>query len=229
MTWLVPLTQPALIVLGIAAITLVIAHDWRIRLAAVAAIYAGVCVLVAPLVIAEVVLAKAVVGVLVAAILALTGHSAHEPSQTQAEAEGTADQLEPAEQPAAQLEPSAAATNLPFRVAAAAMFAAAAMYLASQPAFTLPGLGTLPAANTASYLLMGLGLLNLGLSTEPLPTGMGLLVVLLGFELFYAAVEPSLAVVALLAGSEFAIALAVSYLALTGRRAADPAEAAEGP
>ena len=43
--------------------------------------------------------------------------------------------------------------------------------------------------------------------------GLGLLTLLTGFELIYAAVEPSLAVVALLAGVDFAVALAVSYLA----------------
>jgi hypothetical protein len=65
----------------------------------------------------------------------------------------------------------------------------------------------------ASYLLMALGLLGLGLTEEPMNAGMALLTLLNGFELFYAAVEPSLAVVALLAAVAFGIVLAVSFLA----------------
>jgi hypothetical protein len=115
-------------------------------------------------------------------------------------------------------------TNFPFRVAAALMAGAAAWYLATRPGYVLPGLDSLPATNTAALLLMSLGLLNLGLTEEPLNAGMGLLVLLLGFELFYAAVEPSLAVMALLVGVEFSIALAVSYLALVGHRPASVSE-----
>jgi hypothetical protein len=94
------------------------------------------------------------------------------------------------------------------------MVSVATIYLAGQPQFVLPGLDHNPALNTASYVLMGLGLLNLGLTEEPMNAGMGLLTTLIGFEMFYAAVEPSLAVVALLAGIHFAVALAISYLAL---------------
>jgi len=88
-----------------------------------------------------------------------------------------------------------------------------ALYIAGQPNLVLPGLDQAPAINSASYLLMALGLLNLGLTEEPVGAGLGLLTFLLGFETFYAAVEPSLAVVALMAAVEVGIALAVSYLA----------------
>jgi hypothetical protein len=92
------------------------------------------------------------------------------------------------------------------------MFVIAALYLASQPNMVLPGLQVTPAINIASYLLMALGLLNLGLSEEPMRAGTGLLTAMTGFELFYAVVEPSLAVIALLAAAEFGVALAISYL-----------------
>jgi hypothetical protein len=92
------------------------------------------------------------------------------------------------------------------------MFVIAAIYLASQPNMVLPGLQVVPAINNASYLLMALGLLNLGLSEEPMRAGTGLLTLMTGFEIFYAAVEPSLAIIALLAAAEFGVALAVSYL-----------------
>jgi len=93
------------------------------------------------------------------------------------------------------------------------MVVVSALYVAGQQRLTLPGLDQTPVINSASYLLMALGLLNLGLTEEPLSAGMGLLTFLLGFETFYAAVEPSLAVVALIAAVELGVALAVSYLA----------------
>ncbi len=70
-------------------------------------------------------------------------------------------------------------------------------------------------------LLIGLGLLNLGLSEAPFRTGLGLITVLMGFELFYAAIEPALAVIGMLAAVDFAVALAVSYLAIVQVAAPD--------
>ena len=105
-------------------------------------------------------------------------------------------------------------TGLPFRVMATLMVVVVATYIAAQPSLILPGLEALPTINAASYLLMALGLLTLGLTEEPINAGMGLLTLLIGFELFYAALEPALAVVALLAGVQFGIAFAVSYLAM---------------
>jgi hypothetical protein len=84
--------------------------------------------------------------------------------------------------------------------------------LAGQPNVFLPGLS--PVLKMAGYLLCGLGLFSLGLSEEPMRAGLSLLTLLSGFELLYVVVEPSLAIVALLAGVDFAVALAVSYLAL---------------
>jgi len=64
----------------------------------------------------------------------------------------------------------------------------------------------------ACYLLAGLGLLLIGLSEAPMQVGLGLLTFLSGFDLFYVALEPSLAVAALLGAVSFLIALATAYL-----------------
>jgi len=64
----------------------------------------------------------------------------------------------------------------------------------------------------ACYLLAGLGLLLIGLSEDPIQVGLGLLTFLSGFDLFYAALEPSLAVAGLLGAVSFLIALATAYL-----------------
>ncbi len=208
---LASLTSPALFSLSLAAGLLVVVTDWRLSYAALLIVYISVAVLIAPLVLFEVVLAKFLVGLLVVGILTLTGAQLR-----------FGRSAEPAS-PRWRL-PFQAPTNLPFRVAAAAMAAAAAWYLAAQTGFVLPGLDDVPATNTAALLLLSLGLLNLGLTEEPMNAGLGLLVVFLGFELFYAAVEPSLAIMALLAGVEFAIALAISYLAVVGHRPPDASE-----
>lgn len=69
-----------------------------------------------------------------------------------------------------------------------------------------------PGAITASMVLIGLGLLQTGLSEEPLRVGLGLLMMLAGFDLSYATIEPSVAVMALIASTELGVALVVSYL-----------------
>lgn len=210
------LTSPALVSLAVAAGLLVVVTDWRLSYVALLVVYAGVAILMAPLVLLEVIAVKLLVGLLVTGILAVTGAQLR---FGRAPAAGAAAGPETRPQPSFQTP-----TNFPFRLVSAAMALAAAWYVAAQPRFVLPGLESAPAVNSAAILLMALGLLNLGLTEEPMNAGMGLLVVVLGFELFYAAVEPSLAVTALLAGVEFAIALAVSYLAFVGHQPAGQSE-----
>ena len=210
---LASLTSPALICLSLAAGLLVVVTDWRLSCVALLAVYASVAVLVAPLVLLEVVAVKVLVGLLVVGILVLTSAQLRF-----GRPDGPAS-------PGRRL-PFEASTNFAFRVVAAVMAAAAAWYLAAMAGFVLPGLDGAPATNSAALLLLALGLLNIGLTEEPMNAGMGLLVVFLGFELFYAAVEPSLAVMALLAGVEFAIALSISYLAIVGHRGAEMSETA---
>jgi hypothetical protein len=67
----------------------------------------------------------------------------------------------------------------------------------------------------ACYLLAGFGLLLIGLSEAPMQVGFGLLTFLSGFDLFYVALEPSLAVAGLLGAVSFLIALATAYLRVT--------------
>jgi hypothetical protein len=55
-------------------------------------------------------------------------------------------------------------------------------------------------------------MLLIGISESPMQVGLGLLTFLSGFDLFYVALEPSLAVAGLLGGVSFLIALATAYL-----------------
>jgi hypothetical protein len=67
----------------------------------------------------------------------------------------------------------------------------------------------------ACYLLVVGGLLLVGMSEDPQRVGIGLLIFLAGFDLFFGALEPSLAVAGLLGAASFLIALVVTFLAVT--------------
>lgn len=194
------LTTPALIALLVAGSLLVVVSDWRVGLAALLVEYAAAAILLTQLVIGEVALVKMITGLLAVTILTTTAWQLNFGRPATPGVAWWQMRFE-------------VHTALPFRLMAVIMAVVSAWFVASQPQWTLPGLDQAPAINTASYLLMALGLLNLGLSEEPMAAGMALLTFMLGFEVFYAAVEPSLAVVALLAAVELAVTLAASYLA----------------
>lgn len=65
-----------------------------------------------------------------------------------------------------------------------------------------------------STVLMAMGFLQLGLFGSAFRVGIGLMTVLSGFEVVYSLIEPSLAVLALIASVHIGLAMVVSYLAL---------------
>ncbi|MEK7325085.1 MAG: hypothetical protein AAB217_07495 [Chloroflexota bacterium] len=103
-------------------------------------------------------------------------------------------------------------TGLPFRIVAALMVGVIAWQGSLLPELSLPEVP--PSVGLATIGLLALGLLGLGLTEEPLKAGMFLITMLTGFELYYSAVEPALAVIALLAAMDFAVALGACYLAV---------------
>ena len=197
---LAPLTTPALVALLLAGGLLVVLSDWRAGIVALLVEYAATALLMTQLVIGEVALVKLITGLLAAGIFTITAWQLNFGRHATPGVPAWQMRLE-------------TPTALPFRLMAVIMVVVSALYVGGQSGLALPGLDSGSAANSASYLLMALGLLNLGLTEEPLSAGIGLLTLLLGFETFYTAVEPSLAVVALLAGVELSVALAAGYLA----------------
>ena len=65
---------------------------------------------------------------------------------------------------------------------------------------------------------MGFGFLQFGFNERPFRVGIGLFSMLSGFEIAYAKIEPSLAVIALLAAIHIGIALVVGYLSYLDTR-----------
>jgi hypothetical protein len=101
-------------------------------------------------------------------------------------------------------------SGLSFRIIAAILIIASALGWDWGTARIIEGLSW--PATYASTVLMGFGFLQFGFNERPFRVGIGLLSLLSGFEIAYATIEPSLAVVALLAAIHIGIALVIGYL-----------------
>ena len=100
--------------------------------------------------------------------------------------------------------------KLPFRVVALLLVTVASVSLASSNLFAQFDISR--EANVGATFLIASSLLNLGLGTDKLRSGIGLLTFISGGELIYSFIEPSLAVIALLAMVQLGIVLVFSYL-----------------
>ena len=178
----------AVIGLVVAAGLIVLIEDWRLSLAALLAQYTLVGILLTGLIFPRVALVKVIVGALICAVLYLTALRIPPPGEI-------------------------FTLGLPFRLLA--------IPVAGLAAFGLAGCHPLPQVPSeisfACYWLSLLGLLTLMLTEEPLKAGQGLLTFILGFELFYANLEQSLAVIGLLGMADLLLALVIAYLAVAER------------
>jgi hypothetical protein len=82
-------------------------------------------------------------------------------------------------------------------------------------------LGIQKISNASTLLLVGLGLLQIGLTGQPMGVGVGLLTILSGFEILYSSLEPSLAVMGLMASIHIGIAVAVSIITIDTEKTGD--------
>lgn len=103
-------------------------------------------------------------------------------------------------------------TGKPFRIGASLLVLLAAIGLTNSVSTLIPEL--LSNVAQGAMMLLVTGILILGLFDSAFRVGIGLLVMLSGFDILYSSVEPSLAIVALLALVHIGIALVVSYLLL---------------
>lgn len=202
---------PAVIMVLLAAIVIVMAWDWRVTLLALLVHYLAVGLLFIDVLDPRLAVVKLLVGLFVCLILYMTARQVNYgrlPIDVTAE-EAAGLGLERR----VRVGPYTLPTSLPFRFFAAIMMVLVAWALAQQPAFQLP---VLPEAlnylNWVIYGLAGLGLLGMGLTADPWRAGLGMLLFLTGFELFYSALEQSVAVLALLAVVTLLITLFISYL-----------------
>jgi hypothetical protein len=206
-------SAPAAVTAVIAAGLIVVFFDWRLLVLSFAVFAVAVGLLYSNVLPPQVAGLKMLVGLLIAVQMFLTGRQI------------AANRAVPVPDPADPTVPlrRRLTTGLPFRLVVVVMILLTSWQASLTPTFTLPDV-----TSTVSLGVIGLvamGLLGLGLTEEPLKAGMLLIAVLNGFELYYAAVEPALAVMALLAAMNFAIALAACYLAvIKSLPAGSPAE-----
>lgn len=191
--------MPAVAGILITAGILVVSRDWRLNVIAFTAQYFFLVLLMTRLIRLEVATVKGLIGWLICLVFYLT--------------ERRASMLE---QPAVAQDPAPPTLWRRRALSARASFcllaAIAVAVTAYMVALRLP-LPEIPTDITlACYLLAGLGLLLVGLSEAPMQVGLGLLTFLSGFDLFYVALEPSLAVAGLLGAVSFLIALATAHL-----------------
>ncbi len=191
--------SPKAIAVGLALAAGIVAAigSWRLALLAFLAQYLLASLLLVQLIGLQVALTKALVGTSIFFALYLTAHQL---------SKGGWERIE------GQSSPQAA-FNSAFRLLAVLLVGLAVPSLAGR--YPLPLVS--PEMGLACYWLGSMGVLAAILREEPLRAGLGLLSFLLGFELFYVALEHSLSVLTLLGVIDLLIGLAIAYLALARR------------
>lgn len=202
---------PAVTVVLFMAIIIIMAWDWRVTLLALLVHYLTVGLLFVDVLDPRLAVVKLLVGLFVCLILYMTARQVNygrlPVDVAPAEAVGLGLERQ------VRVGPYTLPTSLPFRFFAAIMIVLVAWALSQQTTLQLPILSdSLAYLNWAVYGLAGLGLLGMGLTADPWRAGLGMLLFLTGFELFYSALEQSVAMLALLAVVTLLITLFIAYL-----------------
>ena len=195
MTWLRDFAAIAAMLALVTGALAIVLNDRRWMLLMLAGEYVALTWMSAIALPIQIAAAKLVAGLMACAVLALSIIRVGHESETE--------------------ERESLPSGMVFRVIAVLLVSASAWGMSQRAWMLLPG-GVGRAATLGSMLLLSLGLLHLGLSEEPFRVGIGLLTALAGFEIVYVAVEPSIAVLALMAAVHIGIAIIVSYLVVGG-------------
>ncbi|UCF60692.1 MAG: hypothetical protein JSV37_13155 [Anaerolineaceae bacterium] len=192
MTWLEEFAIVASIAVALTGALLILLDNRRLVLTTLAVQYVFVSWLVGLSLPLQVTAAKLVAGLIACAIIAIALANI-----------GWAGQL---------MTPEAIPSGMIFRFIAVCLVLLAAIGLGSDIWSALPKISTF--ASYGATFLIAMGLLQLGFQEEPVKVGVGLLTIISGFEIAYTTIEPSLAVMALLATVHLGIAVVISYLLL---------------
>jgi hypothetical protein len=186
----------AILALFITGAAMVLLPDWRASLLALLGQYLMAGLILSRLVLPEVALVKVLVGALVCPMLYLAARQAGWGRRYRSVQDRQRQEVFPG--------------GFAFRLLAMTLITLLTMALSRS--YPLPAIS--PAVGLASYWLMLHGLLILILSEEPLKAGQGLLMGIIGFELLYASIERSLAMVWMWAVINLLVTLAIAYLAV---------------
>jgi hypothetical protein len=199
---------PAIIGLCLTALIIFITSDWRLSLAALLIQYVLVGLVLTRFIQPEVAIVKVVVGVMVVPILYLGARHMPGKSEQQGADEGGAHFL------GLDVGWDAGPLGLPLRILAILLVALALVRLFGQ--IRLPWASTDVSIEIAlAAVWMGsMGVIGLVLSGGPLRVASALLTILAGFDLVYATLERSLAIVGFYGALTLLTALAFSYLVI---------------
>ena len=199
---------PAAYLLFITTFIIIVARHWQLTLFLLAAQYLVAGLLFVDMLDPRLAVLKVLTGLFVCLILYVT---ARQVAWGQLPADIS---LEEAVQLRRQLQLRFGQFLLPsttlFRIFLALLTMVVVYTLSQRAVFRLPAVSD--PVNLAVFILLCMGLLGLSLSTEPLRAGLGILTFWLGFELFFASLEQSVAMLAVLAATTLVVALAVAYL-----------------
>ena len=178
-----------LVLVAVTAFALIVVERPGLQIAILAVQYAAVAWLSSLALPSQVAAVKVVAGMITCGVLALTVAGTHAEDEK--------------------------GSGREFRVIAAILILGAAIGLGRTNWMRVPDIQ--PEAIMAAAILMSMGLLQLGLFRDPLRVCIGLITLLNGFEIAYAVIEPSLAVLALLASVHIGLAMVVSHLTLVAQ------------
>ncbi|MDT8305518.1 MAG: hypothetical protein RRC07_06245 [Anaerolineae bacterium] len=200
--------MPAAAVIVAAGAILTVLWDWRVTIFALLLQYLASSFLYVEVLEPRLAIVKLFVGVFICLILYFT---ARQTAWGQAPADlSEAETAQLQEERRVGFGQYLTPASVPFRFLFALLVVVVLVSLSGRPGYQLPAVP--PSLNLAIYALVGFGVVNAGLTAEPLRRGTGLLLILSGAELFYNTLEQSIVMLAVLAGANLMVALAVSYL-----------------
>ena len=210
---------PAILGLLLTGAAIFLTSDWRMSLTALLVQYVLVGLTLTRFVQAEMAIVKILVGVLAVSILYLSARRIQDARDSQ---EATTDGLQFF---GLHLGWRTGPLGLPLRILTLIMVALAAIHFFDDYRSLLPVLAAdnsvvPPDIAFVSMWLAAMGLIGLVLSGDPLRVAPAVLTILTAFDLVYAGLEPSLAIVGFVAALTLMAALAFAYLiAVQGLRA----------
>ncbi len=196
-----------LISLLIASALLVVLVNWRLLIVVLGLQYIFIGLMLTRVVPIELAAVKALVGIMICPVLYITARRVNWGRPEEEADENTdVDRLR-------RRWWHIVGAGWPVRVIVAVLAVAISIGLASRSPLPIVADPTLSRDLTiGAFSVILLGLINAALAENPLKVGLGLLSIFAGFELFYTAVEPTLAIVGLLGLTNLFLALAIAYL-----------------
>jgi len=198
---------PALVALVASAGFIVLVRNWRLVLPVMVFQYVMVGILLARLLDPIAALFKPLAGFVVVFVLSLAAQRADDVRAERGESVASERLTQPNWQ------------RLPAQLLLRAVTVALVLTAAFSAAVRFPLPGAARELNLSAYTLISCGLLLMATAYESLNVGLGILMLVSGFELVYAPLEPSVAISALLAATTLLISLAIAYLILADANA----------